>query len=244
VKSPRATRLLKSRTYGDAAKTTAAYSYNTNRWLTRSVVSRTGATPEVLLDNSYGGYDTMGNATQLTDNRNYKEWPIGAQPVSRSLSYDDLYRLRSVAYKYAHDDTQESIYTPSDLSPIPLPTPATRVQKQSYDYDWQHNLVASHDDLNDLSSFFTRSVGTETYGSATSGPNQVRSVSGSGGNATIGYDPAGNLTSFKEPYAITLSGSPVPSFQLAYTWDEVGRISTATRSDYDGTSYSGGTTVS
>ncbi len=233
--------LLSSRQYGDLAKTTQHYQYNTNRWLTQALTSRAGVKPELLLDASYSSYDLVGNAKQITDNRDAPQWPTGAKPVSRSLTYDDLYRLRSVNYSYkGGDDTQGPLFGPADLSPVPVTLPPDRVKQQLFDYDWQQNLVSSRDDAN---AFFSRSVGTEVYGSSSAGPNQVQSVSGPGGSAAIGYDVSGNMTSFVEPQVPQGDGSPVPSFQFNYTWDEVGRLSGAVRTDYSATSLTQTTTI-
>jgi RHS repeat-associated protein len=218
--------LLSSRVYGDAASTTASYNYNTNRWITEAQLSRKAVAPELLLDAAYVNYDAVGNARIIQDNRDYHDWPDGAQPVNKNLHYDDLDRLRSVNYEYKHDSSQTPLFAPTDLSPMPLALPLTRVGYQDYDYDWQDNLVSSRDNAN---AFFVRSVGTATYGTPTSGPNQVHSVSAPGGSATISYDAAGNMTSFLEDWAFS-----TPTFHLTYQWDEAGQLSGATRVDYDG----------
>jgi RHS repeat-associated protein len=232
--------LLDSRQYSDAANTKAHCYYNTNRWLTRAVVSRSPS-PAVLLDTSYDNYDPVGNARQLTDNRKSSDWPPGALPVSRTLQYDDLYRLRDVTYKYkGGSDVQSPLFGSADLSPLPLSLPANRATHQSYDYDWQNNLVDSRDDAD---AFFARSVGAATYGPSSSGPNQVRAVSSPSGSATIAYDATGNVISIIEPYHVTLSGEGQPSFQLSYQWDEVGQLASASRADYVGTTSTGTTSL-
>ena len=256
--------LLLARTYGDVAGTTAQYSYNNNRWLTRSLASRippaiwnegapgypapspsepyltqvapTATLQTILLDTKYGNFNAIGNALSLVDDRLQHEWPAGAKPVSRNLTYDDLYRLRAVSYSYysyfgASSDIQSPLFLPSDLSPMPLPLPSDRIQSQTFDFDWQDNLVASRATPD---AFFSRSIGAASYGSPTSGPNQIREVPG----ASLSYDMTGNLTELSEaPQAGRAS------FTLQYQWDEVGCLASATRTDYSGFDVHGSTGV-
>ncbi len=179
--------LLTSRQWADGGQTLGTWTYTTNRLPKRAFVSRGSVVPTVLADTRAMDYDPVGNARMLVDKRIAAEWPAGEQPVSRTAAYDDLYRLRGVSYTYGGSaggtDTQTPLFVDTDLAPMPLSLPGNRVANQSYDYDWQDNLVSSTDDKN---AFFTRSVGTESYGSSSSGPNQVQSVTGAQGSALVG----------------------------------------------------------
>jgi YD repeat-containing protein len=118
--------LVHSVTYGDAAQTTTAYQYDLKRRLT-SVQSYRGPPPhwgtattgyptpgtngqtgtmQLLLEDVDYVYDNVDNPIQITDWRNPAEWPAGAKPVSRTMQYDNLYRLNQISYSYtaSNDD--------------------------------------------------------------------------------------------------------------------------------------------
>ncbi len=46
-------------------------------------------------------YDAVDNPVEIDDWRSPSEWPAGAQPVTRKMQYDDLYRLSQIDYQYA-----------------------------------------------------------------------------------------------------------------------------------------------
>jgi RHS repeat-associated protein len=161
------------------------------------------------------------------------EWSDGAKPiVSRSYGYDDNYRLSKADFTYAGEnsstvDSFASPYTPDEIDAgtypaLLAPLPADRPKDQTYSYDWRGNLTQSTDDSN---AFGDRSLGAMTSGSPGSvGPDQLVSASFAAGAATITtlYDGAGNLKTIVDTATNTA---------YSYTWDEVGQLSSATRSD-------------
>jgi hypothetical protein len=219
------------------------------------------STLQLELENLSYVYDEVDNPKEIDDGRLASEWPAGAQPVSRTIQYDDLYRLTQIDYKYAAgSDTWTSPFAAEDqgISPDPqraTPSPhqsfASRVNQQRFAYDWLGNTTSTNDDAN---GFYDRSLGTITNGApaagrvATAGPYQIQAAGlatvtfgddGSGtvaflGNLTVAYDAAGNMTSV----AVTRSGGgaclpagAVCSQRFAYAWDEVGRLARARRWD-------------
>ena len=251
--------------YGDVAGTNSVFSYDTRRRLS-SVQTYRGPpaiwsqqppayTPapdpsgppetfQLLLQDLSYTYDAVDNPTQIRDDRNPAEWPAGAQPVTRTVQYDDLYRVTNVAYAYpGGSDPWTSPFDAEDrgIDPDPrraVPSPHVRfdnrVMSQSFQYDWLGNTTQTDDDAH---GFYDRSLGTVTNGTAAQGPYQLRAAQGlsagaRGGNLTTAYDEAGNLTSL----AITRSGPCLPtgascSQRFVYEWDEVGRLVDARRWD-------------
>jgi hypothetical protein len=67
--------------------------------------------------------------------------PAGAKPVSRSIQYDDLYRVTIRAARTTSPPTSRCRH---------------RVVSQSYEYDWLGSLTKSSDDLN---AFWDRGMG-------------------------------------------------------------------------------------
>lgn len=216
--------------YGDAASTTLSQDYNSRRWLTGSHVTRavpalwssppttyqpspnlSPALPSsfqmILRDESYA-YDSVGNPTAITDFRTPSEWPSGAKPVSRSIIYDDLYRVTQVSYAYAGgSDTYTSPYafeeagnthprqTSNFARHLALPS---RVLSQTYAYDWLGSITRADDDAH---AMWDRGVGSVTSFAASGRPYQWKSAGrsadpnwpGNGSANALPYDEMGNL---------------------------------------------------
>jgi RHS repeat-associated protein len=252
--------------FGDAAGTTSAFSYDARRRLA-SVQTFRGApaiwssppasyspapdtnpsdpptTLQLLLEDVDYHYDAVDNPVEIDDFRNPAEWPAGAQPVSRKIQYDDLYRVTRVDYQFpGGTDTWVSPFLAEDTGvnadprrapPSPHVNFANRTLFETFKYDWLGNTTSTDDDVH---GFYDRSLGAITNGTAGAGPYQLQSATGSdpslGGHLGASYDSAGNLASL----TVARSGPCLPagvscSQQYLYDWDEVGRLVRARRLD-------------
>ncbi len=254
--------------HGDAAGTTSSMSYDARRRLSTAQTYRGAAslwsqqpaayspapnpngpptTLQRLLADSDFHYDAVDNPIEIDDYRDPSEWPAGAQPVTRKMQYDDLYRLSQISYQYASGAdawtdpfAAEDNGTPSELDPRrAAPSPhlsfTNRVQSQTFQYDWLGNTTQTGDDAG---GFYDRSLGTITNGTPTAGPYQLQSATGGAaprdGSLTTSYDPAGNLLGLsieRNAAAPCLPTSATCSQFFAYDWDEVGRPVRARRWD-------------
>jgi RHS repeat-associated protein len=248
-------------TYGDAASTSTAMQYDPKRRLVSACTapasatgcptgSSTGTGQGTLSYFAIGdpgannGYDGADNPLSIQDLRNPAEWTAGAMPVSRTMQYDDLYRLTSVAYTYpggpdawtdpfAFEDGGGT--APRLAQPSPHVSFAKRVGQQTYTYDWLGNSVSSGDDAN---GFYDRSLGAIVNGGAS--PYQLTSASNvsTGGSATghlgVAYDANGGMVGM----ALARNGPCLPSTascnqRFVYDWDEIGQMARARRWDGD-----------
>jgi RHS repeat-associated protein len=256
--------LISQITYSDVAGTTTALSYDVRRrpssvqtyrgtpaiWSQSppaySPAPDVGGPPstlQLLLEDVDYKYDAVDNPTEIDDFRNPAEWPAGAQPVTRQIHYDDLYRATRVDYQHpGGTDPWTSPFAAEDAGTATdtrLATPSphvafdNRVTRQSFQYDWLGNTTATDDDAH---GFYDRSLGTIGNGTAGAGPYQLLSASGAtsarSGSLSTAYDAAGNLSSL----AINRSGPCLPqsascSQRFVYDWDEVGRLARARRWD-------------
>jgi RHS repeat-associated protein len=255
---------VKQVSYGDAAQTTTSSQPDARLRLSTTQTSRAAApiwsmpppgytppssspsTLQLLLEDTQYTYDAVDNPVQIKDFRDPSEWPAGAKPVTRTMTYDDLNRITGVAYWYQWPsqgaDTWVSPFAAEDVGPVDStlarPSPQgsfpNRIQQQSFAYDWLGNTSATADDAN---GFYDRSLGTVTNGTAASGPYQLQAAANAPGSPTSGlltaaYDAAGNLTSL----AVQRNGQCLPagascSQRFVYDWDEVGRLVRARRWD-------------
>ncbi|MGC4087105.1 MAG: toxin TcdB middle/N-terminal domain-containing protein [Polyangiaceae bacterium] len=216
--------------YGDAASTALSQEYNSRRWLKASHVTRAvpalWSTPPaaylpppnlspllpssfqmILRDDAYR-YDVVGNPTAITDYRQPADWPAGAKPVSRSIIYDDLYRVTQVSYTYSGGpDTYTSPFAFEEgggTHPRQSSNPARRlvlpyrVASQSYSYDWLGSITKADDDAH---AMWDRGVGSVTSFAANGRPYQWKSAghsadpnwAGTGSAEALPYDEMGNL---------------------------------------------------
>jgi RHS repeat-associated protein len=216
--------------------------------------SDSARTTQLLLQDLDYSYDVVGNPTEIRDWRTPEEWPAGAKPTTRRMEYDDLYRVSRVDYEYPGGyDKFTSPYAP-ELSgqtdsrrgvPRGHKLVSTRPLWQTYKYDWLGNTASTDDDLHD---FYERSLGAVTNNTAQSKPYQITAASqpsstgphnGSFSGST--YDAGGNLLGFtltQTATACTTSLSACTS-RLVYTWDEVGRLTTAKRVEGSGSTAQG-----
>ncbi len=252
--------LVRNVSYGDAAQTSTASTFDARLRLSTVQTSRATAplwsappmgymppttspsTLQLMLENTSFTYDGVDNPIQIQDLRNPAEWPIGATPVSRTMVYDDLYRITQVNAQYAGGSGWVDPFAAEDGGPVDprlaQPSPhlsfLQRIQSQSFAYDWLGNTTATDDDAH---GFYDRSLGTITGGTAASGPYQLQAAANAAGTPyagalTAAYDPAGNLISL----AVQRSGGCLPALahcaqRFVYDWDEVGRLVQARRWD-------------
>jgi RHS repeat-associated protein len=234
---------------GDVAGTTVDFGYWPNSRLKTAHVHRaagpwssatgyappTSAQPNTLeddLENVLVTYDGVGNPLSIVDSST-AHWPAGALPASPSMTYDDNYRLRSVSTTYGPSGGGDSFSFPpyvsgsvaDEMFPPLAPGVSTRVQNQGVTYDWLGNTTSSSDDQN---AFADRSLGTITNGSSGAGPHQIRSAALGGSSATTAYDASGNLLSLHVVRAPPCESQCNTTY--AYTWDELGQLSSASRS--------------
>ena len=251
--------------FGDAAGTTTALSYDEQRrlvWIQtyRGTPPIWSATPpayspapplygpptslQLLLQDFEIEYDAVDNPIEIKDNRLEWEWPAGAKPASRSIKYDDLYRVKRVDYSYAGDAAWVSPYAAENTSGVadnrqaePSPHVAfdNRIAQQTFAFDWLGNTVQTGDDA---AGFYDRSLGTVTNGVGSGKPYQLlnasNEASGSSrsGRANAAYDRAGNVTGL----LVVRNGPCLPAGasctqRFAYDWDETSRLVRARRWD-------------
>jgi RHS repeat-associated protein len=270
--------LVEEVVYGDVAGTKATQTYNDRRWLATSKVTRTAptlwmsppadylpapapnASPSTsfqtkLRDESFG-YDVVGNPTAITDLRLDSAWPAGAKPVSRTVTYDDLYRVTGVSYAYSTgsmsvvDDTAvsplaaELAGTTNPRQSRNVPTQllfAQRIRAQTLEYDWLGNLTNADDNTH---TTWERGVGpvssNATTSASTNKPYQWKATGkvanpgwvGTGSAVASAYDEAGNLLGVQISKVGTCSnGASTCAVNFSYKWDEVGRLNRAYRSE-------------
>jgi YD repeat-containing protein len=246
-------------TYGDLAATSTAFTYDTRRRVLTVQTMRgppaswptSGTTPTVYqhtLEDALFHYDLVDNPIEIDDLRTASEWPAGAQPVTRNIVYDDLYRATSMTYStgaspdawvdpfQAEDNDLTS--DPRLAQPSPHASFTNRVQSQTVAYDWLGNTTQTGDDVG---GFYDRSLGTVANGGAGAGPYQLTTAAGGTspwhGSLTTAYDGAGNLVglSVVRGSAPCLPTGASCSPRYAYEWDEVGQLVRARRWDGAGT---------
>ena len=253
--------------YGDVASTTTWRAYDERRRIVAVQTYRAApgawSTPppdyepppgvasgtlQMLLEDTAITYDEAGNPVAIDDYRNPDDWPVGAKPASRSMQYDDLYRLKRIEYAYPEEETWVSPYAAENAGSTAGPTPspqvafAGRIAYQTFGYDWLGNTKTSDDDAR---GFYDRSLGTITNGTAAAGPHQLRAAANDASGARAGslaarYDATGQLTDL----LVVRNGPCLPagarcSQRFAYAWDEVGRLAQARRWDVAATTQMG-----
>jgi RHS repeat-associated protein len=226
-------------------------------WLTSnpSYTPPTGvSTLQQVLTNLVVTNDGVGNPLSMTEGnlgpQGTAEWPAGAQAPSKALTYGDDYRLTRALSNYGGgNDVYASPYTTGETSagtyPPPVPRgaggavtpPVDRPRSQTFSYDARGNMTGSVDDAFD---FYDRSLGTILNGtqtatigatqySAVNNPDQFSIASSDGySSAQAWYDLAGNVIQVQTRDRAT---DPVGTSVYQYTWDEVGRLSSANRLD-------------
>jgi RHS repeat-associated protein len=243
-------------TYGDLAGTATAFTYDARRRVQNVLTTRgppaswpTSASSEAYvyqhtLEDSTFQYDLVDNPVTIQDLRTPSEWPAGAQPVKRTVTYDDLYRAIAMGYStgptpdvwvdpFQAEDTGEST-DPRQAMPSPHVLFTNRVQSQTVAYDWLGNTVQSGDDVG---GFYDRSLGTITNGGTGAGPYQLTGASGGTspreGSLETLYDAAGNLVGMTvaRPDAPCVPADASCTQRYVYYWDEVGRLVQALRWD-------------
>src|SRR5690606_27273768 len=193
--------LMQQMTYGDAAGTTTAYSYDQRRRLS-SVQTYRGPPASGIWDDDYDRvsppdteepttfqlllqdedfiYDVVGNPVEIRDWRNPEDWPDGAKPVTKKIQYDDLYRATRVDYQYTTgDDEWHSPFEyendggsdPRRANPAPHQSFDKRILRQTFRYDWLGNTDVTDDEAH---GFYDRSLGTIT--NSASKPYQLESA--------------------------------------------------------------------
>jgi YD repeat-containing protein len=202
---------------GDAAPTTMAASYSDGERLKALSISRkdgpwvspsatykppgvgTPNTLQGILTNLQFSYDRAGNPSTISDSITSQDqvaWPPGAKPVSsKTMSYDDLYHLKSVDLLYAGtggDDTFMSPILGTDTNFPPVAGAVNnnnRLSGESFTYDWKGNITLA----DDSDHAPDRSPGKLAY--AGEGPHQATSAFQNGTTVHPEYDAARNITS-------------------------------------------------
>jgi RHS repeat-associated protein len=242
-------------TYGDVAKTTAMRTYDGDgRFLTFGVSRNAGTVGTLGAWTTYAGQgapttadtlepvltsltflrDGVGNPTSITT-AGASPWPGGAEPAHfRDYNYYDDYRLKSADLTYDSSSGTDSFdppYTSEEIAASVYPrlavTGGNRVTHQGFGYDWRGNITSSVDSTNGVVAFFDRGLGTIANGGT--GVDQFSSATAPEGTVTTHYDAAGNLLSVTDTATAT---------QYTYSWDELGRLQTATRADNGNTAVS------
>lgn len=155
-------------------------------------------------------YDLVGNPKEIEDLAPSGQYVEPAWPQRlRTMGYDDLYRVTSVAYGYDTPNgmaVAESPFlaeeTAGDRTPAPRRFVGERVRSETFSYDHLGNIISNTDDQN---AAYDRSLGTAiSYGNGTgmitNGANQLTAASG----VQVRYDGAGNLEELKveRPYVL------------------------------------------
>jgi RHS repeat-associated protein len=202
--------------YGDPAGTTSSAHYDAMNRLANITLSRQapafwsqvvgGYTPptggpsnlQTVLENTTYHYDLAGNPTQIDDGRDPSLWPAGAKPTSKTITYDDFYRVTHISYRnnndsYVSPNAHEVNAGDHKIPAFKQANFAQRVQEQGFSFDWLGNTTSATDDTN--SAFFDRSIGGINNGGAggVAGPHQLGNAVGQDGNVAVTYDAAGNL---------------------------------------------------
>ncbi|MBA3842639.1 MAG: VCBS repeat-containing protein [Actinobacteria bacterium] len=224
--------------YGDG-QTSTKNTYDVRRRLWKRVTDpNNGLNPPSLYEDVEFGYDTVNNPTSIVDHRLSQYTSPGFAPMSRSMTYDDLYRLTRVDY-----DSKGDVQVPplaaeeasgnNDPAFVGAQLPPQRIKNQAFDYDEIGNMTSSRDDA---LAMYDRSVGkiTNGRGGTHGGPNQFLSSDGATadgkgtGSVQASYDAAGNVASLfvTRPGC---GGACLTSF--TYDWDENGLLARARRYD-------------
>jgi RHS repeat-associated protein len=246
-----------TRTWGDLAATQTSFTYDGRLRLKERKTSRTapslwstasgvyvppapGTTTPLLLEEDLYTLDPVGNPATIADGRNVAEWPATAQPVTRALGYDPLYRTTGVTYSYPGSNSYASPTAAATAteSPFPLQDATARIGSETSAYDPFGNRMSSTDETG---YFVDRSLGTVATGtlgsSAATTMNRVESAglaAASGGSLTTTYDAAGNLARLNVLRDGNCESSVGCNQLFDYEWDEVGRLARARRYDFVG----------
>jgi YD repeat-containing protein len=234
--------------YGDAAATKADFTYDFLRRLDTFKLSRvaptfwtaTAVAPYTLpgttttqktLALTKLAYDPASNPTSIEDQATGAEWPAGAKPVRKVLTYDALYRVTGSAYAYKAtttwgNDTRTSpiAYETGigDTRPIPERTLTARMRSQANAYDWLGTTTETSDPGNAL---FDRSLGPIVN-------QQTRlETAGAGAGVAAKYDEGGNMVDL----TVRRTGTCTRGLciqRYGYEWDEIGQLVRARRWDY------------
>ncbi len=237
--------------FGDAASTAAESAPNSERRVQAYRLSRrTGPwasgggyswpvdskTTQAELVNLEYRYDKAGNIRSIIDGKASGEWPVGAKPTSRSISYDSLYRVLGVTSNHGNDNFV-SPFAPEvssgDTAPLPHRNYATRATSHSYSYDAFGNVLGAPQAPSN--EFFDRSLTNVVVG--TSRPNQL-DMAGFGGSpdgAIAYYDAAGNMIALDVDRTSALGclgSSGKCSHRFLFDWNEVNQLVRVRRWDY------------
>lgn len=238
--------------YGDAAGTTVFPSYyeNTERLSYVSIMRTQTPTfwaagqgnytapppgPQTYLVADMIYRDTRGNPTDVVSVLYDGDWPAGAKPSRRKMTYDDQERLKDVEYCYGSNCTPgvetDTFVSPfaheasvGDSRPVPPQTATHRPLTQHIDYDWRGKILGSTDDA---SMRFDRSIGAVLASNA--GPPDA--IHDTDGGLHAQYDDAGNMVELLVERGGFCAGGKC-AHRFVYDWDEIGQLVRARRWDY------------
>jgi hypothetical protein len=175
---------------GDVAHTIMKAVYDGGRPTMFSIKRRPGPLQGVLTDLTFT-YDRAGKPWKVDDwgFLNPSFWPRGGLPASKTMTYYDSYRLKSVDVSYAF--VNDAFVSPilgvdSNFPPVAGPANGLRLRGESFTYDWTGNPTSA-DDSDHVPD---RSQGTLIY--AGLGPHQATSAFQNGAGVLAEYDAAGN----------------------------------------------------
>jgi RHS repeat-associated protein len=235
--------------YGDAAATKADFTYDSLERLGTFKLSRTApafwtaaaiapytlpglkTTAQKILTQTAMFYDPASNPTSIEDLSAFAEWPAGAAPMRKLMTYDALYRVTNTAYAYKASTTWGDAPRTSsiayetgigDTRPVPERTLTTRVRSQTNAYDWLGTTTETSDPGNAL---FDRSLGPIMN-------QQTRlETAGAGAGVAAKYDEGGNMVDL----TVRRTGTCTRGLciqRYGYEWDEIGQLVRARRWDY------------
>lgn len=233
--------------YGNAVTPTAistmSYENRARRLLTESKVER-GVTQHVLFWNAVT-YDAVGNPLTIEDLRPRDSLPDGAKPMSKTLEYDDNYRVTHVEYR-SEQDIRVSPFAREvafgDTRAVPLAARPLRVQEQTFEYDYLGNITNSWSD--DAQAFWDRHLRTQNHGEESYGPHQLTSAVGIAaseedpasivqqGALRVHYDESGNMVDLvvHRP-GVSCDGDAACNQRYQYEWGPTGLLARARRWD-------------
>ena len=231
--------------YGDAAATTVSFTYaptlsadleevkveraGSPTWAIAPLPSSLEPTQQPLLAKTRYTHDAVGNVKTITEDIPHAQWPVGAKPSTKSVTYDDFYRVTGVTTDFAggalgHDEQKSPFQREASATrAVPRALVGVRKRSETLEYDYLGNITRSEDDT---STRYDRSLGVEVGEPGI--PERLSSAEG----VSVHYDEAGNMVDLLVQRPGTCEASRPCNQRFVYDWDEVGQLARARRWDY------------